>query len=49
MFSVGRVVLYTAFMVSPSPKTLFKTLAKILVKNPAQTLVNNLAKNQRGI
>ena len=39
-FSLGRVVLYTVFLVFPLPETLVKTLAKNLVKN----LAPNLAK-----
>ena len=31
-FSLGRLVLYTVFMVFPLPETLVKTLAKNLVK-----------------
>ena len=36
-FSLGRVVLYIAFMGFPSPKTLVKTLAKNLVNKRRQT------------
>ena len=35
-FSLGRVVLYTVFMVFPLPENLVKTLAKNLVKNLAK-------------
>ena len=35
MFSLGRVVLYTVFMVLPLPTTLVRTLAKNLIKNLA--------------
>ena len=45
VFSLGRVVLYTVFMVFPLPQTLVKTLAKNLVKNLAKNLVKHLAKN----
>ena len=38
-FSLGRVVLYTVFMVFPLPQTLVKTLAKNLLKNLAKHLV----------
>ena len=34
IFSLGRVVLYTVFMVFPLPQTLVKNLAKNLVKHP---------------
>ena len=42
VFSFGRVVLYTVFMVFPLPQTLVKTLAKNLVKNLAKNLGGNL-------
>ena len=42
-FSLGRVVLYTVFVVFPLPETLVKTLAKNLVKTLANNLVKNLA------
>ena len=36
VISLGRVVMYTVFMVFSLPQTLVKTLAKNLVKNPGQ-------------
>ena len=44
MFSLGRVVLYTVFIVFPLPETLVKTLAKNLVKNLAENLSKNVLK-----
>ena len=38
VFSLGRVVLYTVFVVFSLRKTLVKTLAKNLVKNLAKNL-----------
>ena len=38
-FSLGRVALYTAFIVFPLPKTLVEILAKNLVKSLAKDLV----------
>ena len=43
-FSLGRVVLYSVFMVVPLQKTLVKTLAKNLVKNLAKNLIKFLNK-----
>ena len=43
MLSLGRVVLYSMFMVFRLPQALVKTLAKNLVKNLAKNLVENLA------
>ena len=40
-FSLGRVVLYTVFMVFALPQTLVKTLAENLVKNLAKNLGGN--------
>lgn len=42
MFSLGRVVLYTVFMICVLPQTLVKTLAKNLDKKLANKLVKNL-------
>ncbi len=42
VFSLDRVVLYTAFMVFPLPQTLVKTLAKHLVENMTQNLVKHI-------
>ena len=39
VFSVGRVVLYTVFLVCSLPQTVIKTQAKNLVKNLAKKLV----------
>ena len=41
VFSLGRVVLYSVFMVFSLPKTLVRTLAKNLVKNLAKNLDNH--------
>ena len=45
MFSLGRIVLYTVFVVFPLPTTPVKTLAKNLVKTLAKNLVKNLVNN----
>ena len=42
MFSLGRELLYTVFMVFSLPQTLVKTLAKNLVKNLTKNMVKNL-------
>ena len=41
VFSLGRLVLYTVFMVFPLPQTLVKTLAKHLVNFPDEISSNN--------
>ena len=42
VFSLGRVALYTVFMVFSLPQTLVRNLAKKLVKNLAQKLSDKL-------
>ena len=50
VFYLGRVILYTVFMVFPLPKALVKTLAKnllkILTKNSSDKLTENCLKNK---
>ena len=41
-FSLGRVVLYTVFMVFPLPQTLVKTLATNLLKNLLKNQANKI-------